>query len=306
MIRISVISPIYKAEKIIPELINRILHEVSILTKEFEIILVDDGSPDSSWSIIESICLENFKVKGVKLSKNFGQHYAITAGIQISKGDYVIVMDCDLQDDPVYFSELLAAANNGADIVYTSKQERKHGYLKNVSAYLFNLIFNFLADNQKSNNNIGNFSLISRKVVNSFLLISDCRRHYLMILNSLGFNYKIISINHSVRYNGKSSYSFDKLVRHAIDGITFNSTKLLWFSIKLGFILCLFSIIYFMYILYFFLYRDMLPGYASIMAGLIFSTGILLTFMGIMGIYIGNIFVQVKNRPLYFIDKIIN
>jgi glycosyltransferase involved in cell wall biosynthesis len=306
MSKISVISPIYKAEKIVDELVTRILFELKKLSVDYEIILVDDGSPDGSWAKIEGVCEINSKVKGIKLSRNFGQHYAITAGIQESSGDYVIVMDCDLQDDPIYFAQLFKIVNNGVDIVYTSKEKREHGIFKNFSAYLFTFIFNFLADNQTSNNNIGNFSIISRKVADAFLSIRDCKRHYLMILNSLGFNSKTILIKHSIRYEGKSSYTFNKLIRHAMDGITFNSTKLLWFSIKLGFVLCLFSCFFFSYILFLFFYKNTPPGYASIMAGLIFSTGILLTFMGIIGIYIGNIFVQVKNRPLYIVDKIIN
>lgn len=305
-IKLSVVSPVYRAENIIPELISRIKLAVAEITDNYEIILVEDGSPDNSWNEIEKICAVDNTVVGIKLSRNFGQHYAITAGLQESKGDYVIVMDCDLQDDPAYFRQLFEKALNGADIVFTSKEKRKHSFFKNITAYFFTSVFNYLADYQTARTDVGSYSLISRKVVNAFLNIKDARRHYLAILRDLGFSSEYLVIKHLERYEGISSYNFKKLVLHALDGITFNSTKLLWLSIKLGFTLCAFSFLWASYVIYTFIFDNTPPGYPSLMVMLLLSTGLILISIGITGIYIGNIFLQVKERPLYFIDKRIN
>ena len=132
MIEVSIISPVYKAANIVDKLVEEIVKYASEITTHYEIILVEDGCPENSWEKIEENCKKNNKVKGVKLSRNFGQHFAITAGLTESKGDYVIVMDCDLQDNPKYIIDLVNKAKSGFNIVYTSKLERKHSVFKNT------------------------------------------------------------------------------------------------------------------------------------------------------------------------------
>src|SRR3990172_5559993 len=141
---LSIVSPVYRAEEIVDELVARIALEVSRFETNYEIILVDDGSPDNSWRRIEENCRMNSRVKGIKLSRNFGQHHAIAAGLAESKGAYVVVMDCDLQDNPGYIQQLVRKAKDGVDIVYTVKQERNHGRIKNLFAEMFHRIFNWL------------------------------------------------------------------------------------------------------------------------------------------------------------------
>ncbi len=304
--KLSIISPVYKAEKIIDELVKRIIQNVVHITDDYEIILVEDSSPDGSWDKIEAQCLLNKKVKGIKLSRNFGQHYAISAGIDLCKGDYAVIIDCDLQDDPKYISQLIQEANNGFDIVYTAKFSRKHSGFKNITANAFNTVFNYLAETQTSRSDVGSFSLISRKVIDAYKKINDSRRHYLMILRELGFRHTYINIEHHERYEGKTSYTFSKLLNHAIDGITFNSTKLLRISIGIGFAMCTAAFFWASYLVYLYIFRNIPEGYTSLMVMLLLSTGIILISIGITGIYIGNIFQQVKGRPLYFIDKRLN
>jgi len=218
---ISIVSPVYKAEKIVDLLVERIITEVGKITEDFEIILVEDGSPDNSWQKIEENCQKDYRIKGIKLSRNFGQHYAITAGLDYTKGEWVVVMDCDLQDDPKYIQDLYNAALKGFDIVYTQKGKRKHSFVKNITSYFFNIIFNWLVDNKqwKSSKNVGSYSLLSKKVVKAFLEFKDYRRHYLMVLRWLGFNHTFVEIEHQKRYEGKSSYNFIKLLNLALDGI---------------------------------------------------------------------------------------
>lgn len=306
MIELSIVSPVYNAERIVPELVRRIRSEVEKITESYEIILVEDCGPDESWAAIEKECLKSEKVKGIRLSRNFGQHFAITAGLEASKGNYVVVMDCDLQDDPMYIPQLYDKAKEGYDIVYTEKESREHSFFKNISAKIFNRIFNYLSENVQSHDNVGAYSLLSRKTVSAFLRMRDSQRHYLMILRWLGFQSYYLKIEHKKRYEGSSSYTLSKLINHALDGIVNHSDKLLRISIKTGFLFVLFSMLTALVILVrYFLYGSF-PGYTSITILLLLSTGLILVSIGISGIYIGKIFEQSKQRPLYIIDKQIN
>lgn len=305
---ISIVSPVYKAEKIISELVNQINLEVSKITTQFEIVLVEDGSLDNSWEEIEKQCALFSHVKGIKLSRNFGQHFAITAGIENAKGEYVIVMDCDLQDNPKYISDLYQEALKGYDIVYTYKTERHHTFLKNITAYLFNKIFNYLIDNKnwKSDNNVGAYSLLSRKAANAFISLNDYQRHYLMVLRWIGFRHTYIEIQHNKRAEGKSSYSFSKLIVHAINGITSQSDKLLRLNIITGITLSIISFLSIILIIVLYLLQGFLSGWTSLVVLILFSTGMMMTSIGITGIYVGKTFEQTKNRPKFIIDKRLN
>lgn len=305
---LSIISPVYKAELIVDELVRRIIEEAEKITSDFEIILVEDGSPDNCWQKIQENCNKDKRVKGVKLSRNFGQHFAISAGLENSTGDYVVLMDCDLQDDPSYFEELIAKANEGNKIVYTYKKERKHGFFKNLKAKCFYAIFNFLVDNKnnQASENIGSYSLLTREVVNEYVKLGDYKRHYLMLLRWLGFQSAYIEIEHHKRFEGKSSYNFKKLMIHAIDGITSQSDKLLRLTASFGFIMALFSILSAVGIIIRYLITPFQAGWASLMVLTLFVGGMIILSVGICGIYIGRIFEQTKMRPQYIVDQKIN
>ena len=305
---LSIVSPVYKAEKIVDELVRRISFEAQKITDKYEIILVEDGGPDDSWDKIQTNCNRDKRIKGIKLSRNFGQHFAITAGIDHAEGDFVIIMDCDLQDDPAYFTELLKLGNQGNDIVYTIKIAREHGLIKNQLANLFNFVFNFLIDNKswKANRYVGSFSLITRKTVLAFREYNDYQRHYLMVLRWLGFNSAYLQIEHKKRFEGKSIYNFSKMLMHAINGITSQSDKLLRLNVAFGIIISLLAFFFALIIISLYFTKGFLSGWASLMVTLFFSTGILLTSVGITGIYIGKTFEQAKNRPKYIVDTILN
>ncbi len=306
--KLSIVSPVYKAENIVDELVKRVVDEAQKITLDFELILVEDGSPDNSWKAIERNSVKDKRVKGIKLSRNFGQHYAITAGIDNAEGNFIIIMDCDLQDDPIYFIKLIDKAKEGYDIVYTYKESRKHSFFKNMTAKLYNKIFNYLIDNKSisSDNNIGAYSLISRKVADAFMSYNDYHRHYLMVLRWLGFHTGYIKIEHKVRFEGKSSYTFSKLIKHAIDGITSQSDKLLRIFVGIGLTISTLSFLSILLIIIMYLTNGFKSGWASLIVVILFSTGIILTSIGVIGIYLGKTFEQTKNRPLYFIDKKIN
>lgn len=305
---LSIVSPVYKAEAIVPELVKRIAEEAAKVTPDFEIVLVEDGSPDGSWRAIEAACGAHPFVKGAKLSRNFGQHYAITAGLSLAKGDYVVVIDCDLQENPKYISDLYAAAQQGNDVVLTYRKVRRHGFFKNLSARIFFAVFNFLIDNKEyeASKSVGALSMLSRKAVNAFLAYKEVHRHYLTVVRMIGFQRTFVEIEHEHRFEGRSSYTFKKLFRHALDGITSQSDRLLRLSATVGAILFVGALIWAAAIVYQYFHTGLLNGYASVMGVQLLGTGLILIFLGILGLYIGNIFTQVKERPLYLIDKTLN
>jgi len=305
---LSIISPIYGAEEIVDELVKQLVEAAGIITTEYEIILVDDCGPDRSWEKIKQNCDLDKRIKGIKLSRNFGQHYAITAGIERAKGDYILVIDCDLQDDPKYIPEMYKKIKEGYDIVYTLKEERKHSYFKNITATLFSFVFNYLSENKniQSHKNIGAYSMISRKVADAFNTYNDYHRHYLMVLRWLGFKSCFLPIEHKERFSGTSSYTFSKLLKHAIDGITSQSDKLLRIFVNIGLIVSSLSFLSIILIVILYFVQGFMSGWASLIVVLLFSTGIILTGIGILGIYLGKTFEQTKNRPKYLIDEVIN
>ncbi len=301
--KLSVISPVYKAEEIVDTLVSRIENSVSKITDDFEIILVEDSSPDNSWEKIKENCKKSKKVKGIKLSKNFGQHYAITAGLEASSGDYVVVLDCDLQDNPDYIPEMYRKTKEGYDIVYAKMKNRAHTYLRNLYSKIFSMVFNLLAEKNYYLVSSSTYTLLSRKVVDSFCKINDAQRQYLLILQWLGFKSTVIEIVHEKRFDGKSSYSFAKLIEVALDGIISQSTKLLRVSIALGFMLSIISFVVLLYIVISYFFFEFKLGWTSIFSLILLSTGILLMSNGILGIYLGKTFEQAKGRPLYLIDE---
>jgi dolichol-phosphate mannosyltransferase len=306
--KLSIISPVYEAELIVDELVRRILMEAEKITSDFEIILIEDGSSDKSWGKIQENCLKENRVKGIKLSRNFGQHFAISAGLENATGNFVIVMDCDLQDDPKYFKLMLAKAKEGNKIVFTLKKERKHSFFKNLKAKIFYKIFNFLVENKKNKASefVGSFSLLSREVVDEYVKLNDYKRHYLMLIRWLGFQSTYIEIEHSSRFKGNSSYNFKKLLIHAIDGITSQSDKLLRLTAAVGFFMSFFSLIFAIVIIIRYLIMPFQAGWASLMVLILFVGGIVILSVGICGIYIGRIFEQTKMRPKYIIDVKMN
>lgn len=306
MTELTIISPVYKAEKIVPHLVSSIVASVEKITPEYEIILVEDGGPDNSWLAIAKECAANPRVKGIKLVRNFGQHFAITAGLEASSGNYVVVIDCDLQDDPKYIADLYEKAKSGYDVVFTQKSERRHSFVKNLTARFFNIIFNYLSENVRSESSVGAFSILSRRTVDAFCSIKDSHRHYLMVVRWLGFKSTYIEIEHKARHSGSSSYSFSKMMSHAIDGIVSHSDKLLRLSITAGFMFFIISLLASAVVLIRYFLYGAFPGYTSTTVLLLLSTGLILMSIGIAGIYIGKIFEQVKERPLYIVDQKLN
>jgi dolichol-phosphate mannosyltransferase len=303
---LSIVSPVFQAEQIISILVERILEETRRVTDDFEVILVDDGSIDGSWASIARASQCDLRVKGIRLTRNFGQHRAIAAGIANASGEFIVVMDCDLQDDPRYIPQLVAKAREGFDVVLTRKRERRHSWWRNLGARWFFRAFNVLADHGSGDPRIGGYSLISRRVADAYLRIADVHRHHLLLLNWLGFPKAVVDVEHHYRTRGQSAYTTKRLLRHALEGIISQSTKLLKVSVVIGFAYFFAAVLGMIYLVTSYFIHGYRAGWASIFVLLLGSTGLMLMAIGVLGIYVANIFEQVRTRPLYLIHEAVN
>jgi glycosyltransferase involved in cell wall biosynthesis len=300
---ISIVSPVYQAEKIIPLLVERIENAVSKITVEYEIILVEDGSPDHSWSVVERITKTNASVKGIKLSRNFGQHPAIMAGLSHAKGDWIVVMDCDLQDQPEEIEKLYNKALEGYDIVLAKRKSRKDGFFKRMTSLFFSKVFGYFTDTVYDNE-VANFGIYNKKVINSILEITDAIKFFPLFVKFVGYNSTSIVVEHSERIEGNTSYSFSKLLSLAFNTIISFSNKPLKLFVKFGLIISIVSFLLGLYNVYLALTNQIeVLGYSSIIVSIWFLSGVLITTIGVTGIYVGKIFDQTKNRPTYIIDQ---
>jgi polyisoprenyl-phosphate glycosyltransferase len=305
-ILISIVIPVYKAEKILKELVLQLNAELMRITDNYEIIFVEDYSPDKSWYIIEEICENSKKIKGIKLSRNFGQHYAITAGLDKSVGEWIVVMDCDLQDKPEEIKKLYNKALEGFDIVQGRREIRMDSFFKKQTSRFFYFLLAYLSGyNQDST--IANFGIYSRKVINSICALPEKIRFFPTMIMWVGFKKAVINIEHSSRKEGKSSYTFSKLVNLSIDVILAYSDKPLRLIIKFGLATSLFSILFGLYTLFeYFSGKIYVLGYSSLILSIWFLSGLIMFVLGVIGLYIGKTFESVKNRPFYIIDKEVN
>ena len=221
---ISIVSPVYKAENIVDELVKRIIESVSKITSDFEIILVEDNSPDKSWEAIERNCKKDNRVRGIKLSRNFGQFHAITCGIDFCKGDWVVVMDCDLQDRPEEIPRLYAKAQEGYDVVLAKRNRRKDNFIRKATSKLFYKLFNYFSG-MNYDSQVSGFRLFSKKVVENFRAMREQSRFFNCLVEWMGFPTASVDVEHGERFEGKSSYTFWKLLDLSIDTITSYSDK---------------------------------------------------------------------------------
>lgn len=304
--KLSVIIPVYGCTTSLRELYIRLVKTLESISNDFEIILVNDNSPDGAWSAIVDLCYRDKRVKGINLSRNFGQHYAITAGLEQSIGDWVVVMDCDLQDQPEEIIKLYNKSEEGYDYVSAIRKNRKDNFAKILFAKTFYIFLAYLTG-VKQENRVGNFGIYHRKVICAVLSMNDYVRYFPSMVKWVGFNYTSIEIEHSERKYGESSYSFIKLVKLAFNVILAFSDKPLKLTMKLGFIIAFSSLIFALFIIVkFFLYGPAVIGWSSIIVAISFSFGIVIFLLGLLGLYIGKIFEKVKDRPKYIISEKVN
>jgi len=298
---ISVVIPVYKAEGCLHELYRRLAATLESISPDFEIIMVEDCGGDRSWEIIRELAASDRRVKGIQFSRNFGQHYGITAGIDHSAGDWVVVMDCDLQDRPEEIPKLYAKAREGFEIVLADRGKRNDALIKRIASWFFYKIFNYLAD-IRHDGRVGNFRIISRKVADVFCAMREQLRFFGGLIDWMGFPVAYVRVAHEARFSGKTTYTFRTLRKLAVDTILAYSDKPLRLAIKLGFTLSFFSMCYGLYIVYRALVRGIpVLGWSSLIVSIYFLGGMIIAIVGVMGIYLGRVFDESKKRPLYVV-----
>lgn len=302
----SIVSPVYLSAELVPLLVERVRQAAERVSGDFELILVDDGSPDDAWQRILAACSSDQRIRGLRLTRNFGQQNAITAGLMHARGSQVIVMDADLQDNPDDIPALLARAKEGYDVVLTRKKVREYGALRNRITLLYYRIFNLLADVPAGDGHIGGFSLITRRVVDAYLKLPDYQRDYLLLVRWMGFRTSLLEVTHVPRPLGRSSYTPFRLARYAVQSLTSHSTVLLRLSVGVGFAYVAVAAMGIVYLVIGYFTQSYRPGWASTLVLILGSTGTILMAIGVLGVYLGNIFDQVRGRPWFLVGETSN
>ena len=306
LVHISIVTPVYGCSTALTELYLRLVKTLDSITTDFEIIMVNDGSPDDAWSTISVLCKKDKRVKGINLSRNFGQHHAITAGLDYTRGEWIVVMDCDLQDQPEEIEKLYNKALEGYDVVLGKRTKRNDSIIKTLLSKWFYSLFSYLADTNYDPT-VGTFRILSVKVVEKYRLFNERLLFFGAMINWLGFKTEGIEVVHEKRNNGKSTYSMRRRINLAINGILSFSDKPLRLSIKLGVSL---SVMAFLFILYKVILNlvsgTTVLGWSSLIAAIGFSTGLIVTVIGVVGLYVGSIFKEVKQRPNYICSDLLN
>lgn len=303
--KLSVVVPVYGCRNALNELYDRLSKELIKITKNYEIIFVNDNCPQKSIEVIQEICKNDKKVIGIELSRNFGQMKAILAGLDYSSGEYVVVMDCDLQDRPEEITNLYNKILEDYDVVFAKRKNRKDSFFKVLISKIFYKIYS-ISTGIKYDPDICNFSISKRKVIDSYCSMREEHRAFVMYIKWLGFKQAILEVKHDNRKEGKSSYNFKKRIKLAFDILFSQSDKLLKNITYFGFFITFASFISVILIIINYLINNVSSGWSSIIATLFFIGGIIISVIGVVGIYVGNIFIQVKERPLYVVRNIIN
>jgi polyisoprenyl-phosphate glycosyltransferase len=304
-VELSVVVPVYGCAGCLEALHRRLTAVLGTLAASYEILLVDDCAPDGAWNVIRRLAAADPRVRGIRLSRNFGQHAAITAGLAECRGRHAVVMDCDLQDPPEAIPRLWEKALAGHDIVLARRKRKRQSIFRRLAAALYFRALGAMS-NRRFDGEFGAFSILSRPVIDAFLRFQDRDRHYLFILYWLGFDAVAIEYEHAARHSGASSYSLRALLRHAFNGIVFQTTTVLRWIVYFGFMISAAGAALALYLMYLYFSRTPPPGWTSLAVLLLVIGGFIIMSTGVTGLYIGKIFEQVKGRPLYVIDKRLN
>jgi dolichol-phosphate mannosyltransferase len=303
VIELSVVIPVYHCAGCLRALHERLTASVLAVTPDYEIVFVDDRSTDNAWELLRELARADPRLRIVRLSRNFGQHAAITAGLTRATGAWTVVMDCDLQEPPEEIPRLYAKAQEGYDIVRAVRQGRQHPAFRRFSA---NLYRRMLRERGHEGGDIefSTLSIISRKVVDSFLSLRDRDREYQLVLDWLGFTQASITFVHAERAgDAPSAYGLRQLIRVAFDGMFFRTTVLLRVIVLFGFCIAAAGGMLAVYAVFSRYVEDTPPGYTSIVVLLVLLSGFIIIALGVVGLYVGRIFDQVKGRPLFVVDE---
>jgi glycosyltransferase involved in cell wall biosynthesis len=302
---ISVITPVYRSEESLVHLYERVTSALETeVSPNFELIMVNDHSPDSAWEKIKGLVDRDHRVRGIHLSRNFGQYYALTAGLDQARGEWVVIMDCDLQDLPEEIPKLNRKALEGFYIVLGQRVERQDSFFKRLTSRAFYKIFSYLTDTAQDPST-SQFGIYHRTVVGTLIEMRERLRFLPAFIQWVGFQATAIPVRHNPREFGATSYSFKKLLHLALDTIIGFSDKPLRLTVKLGFIIAVLSFLVAIVLAVrtgMGLENDVL-GWPSLIISIWFLSGLMIFIMGFIGLFVSKIYDEVKQRPLYIVRE---
>lgn len=300
-VKLSVVVPVYGCAKILRDLHRRLTEVLSRLVDSYEIVLVDDRANDGAWPIMQELAEHDTHIVACRLSRNFGQQIAITAGLQECSGEHAVVMDCDLQDPPESIPVLYAKALTGFDIVYARRQSTYQSVVRRMSNRAYFALLGLVA-RQRIDGEFGSFSIISQRVIETFLQFRERDRHYLMVLRWIGFESTSIEYQREARPEGESSYGLGKLLALALAGVMFTTTRLLHWVIYTGIGMALVGLLLAIFFVIRWYNNGGLPGWTSLIVVQFFVGGLIVFCLGVTSLYIGKIFEAAQQRPLYIVQ----
>jgi polyisoprenyl-phosphate glycosyltransferase len=303
---LSFVVPVYGSPESLQPLYERVQSICTTMGLSYELVLVDDCCPYNSWAVVKQIAEIDPAVVGIRFSRNFGQHAAIQAGLMLTKGEWIVVMDCDLQDRPEEVPALIAKAREGFEVVRAQRVARNDPWYRRVASKMFYALLSFLTDTRQSPA-VGNFGVYSRRVITEILGWQESSKYFPAIVPWIGFRQAELPVAHAPRFAGQSSYDLSKLVRLALDVIVGFSDKPLRLVMSFGLAMAGFSFcLSLTVLLLYFAGLVTVEGWTSIALSLWFLSGCMLFALGLTGLYIGRILVETKGRPSFIVESTVS
>lgn len=299
---ISVVVPVYGSCDVLPELHQRVVNVLEKTDRDFELILVNDASPDAAWEVIQKLAHEDQRVRGLNLSRNFGQYPAMTAGLNASRGEWIVVMDCDLQDQPEEIEKMYKKSQEGFFVVVGSRQKRHDSLMRRFVSRCFYATLSYLSGVHQDRT-LANFGIYHRKVIDAVLAIQDHMRYFSVMVRWVGFKTATVPVEHAARRGGNSGYSFSKLFSLATDIILSYSERPLRLIVKVGIGVSLLTGAYLVVVIGRNIVSDSHDTVAVLLGSLWLIFGLLATLIGVIALYLGKTFEEVKKRPIYIVQE---
>jgi dolichol-phosphate mannosyltransferase len=299
---LSIVAPAYNEAAVLPTFLERLAEVLEETGEEWEVVIVDDGSHDGTWGVLEAAAQENPRIRGIRLSRNFGHQLALTAGMTVARGDTVITLDADLQHPPEAIPSLLAAARQGYEVVYAVRSAQDAaGFWKRFSARVFYKVLNRLSSLELPEG-AADYRLMSRRVVDVLLEMPERHRFLRGLVRWAGYEQSFIEYHRSAREHGETKYTLRRMLLFAWDAVVSFSSFPLRVASVVGFCVSLLGWVYLIYVIFAKAFtHHTVPGWTSVTAAVLVLGGAQLIFLGILGQYIGRMYDDVKRRPLFLI-----
>jgi len=304
-VAISVVAPCYNEQAVLPEFHRRVSAACRTVTGSYEIIVVNDGSSDGSWPLLMSLSEQDPRLIAVNLSRNHGHQVALTAGLTYATGERILIIDADLQDPPELLAEMIALAGDGADVVYGKRRSRAgETRFKRWTAFLFYRLLSRLTE-QTIPADAGDFRLITRRVLDVLNSMPEKHRFVRGMIAWAGFRQVPLVYDRAPRAAGETKYTLGKMLRFGLDAITSFSVRPLRLAFHTGAVLAVLSLALMLYSIYAYFTHDTIRGWTSIISVILFFVAAQFVFLGLIGEYVGRIYLETKQRPLFVVEDVV-